>query len=105
MRVKISIKGIAADFMRLVKDLEIWIFICNEKTVHLSNTSGRNKTDSIPSLPENTVKEHQTNPWATSRTHRFESPDLEQIKLACAYVQSGARAIWVLFEGEGKGNR
>ena len=41
MRVKVSIKGIAANFMRLVKDLENWIFICNEKTVHLPNISGR----------------------------------------------------------------
>ena len=105
MRVKVSIKGIAADFMRLVKDLENWIFICNEKTVHLPNISGGNKTASTPSFPENTVKENQTNPWATSRTHRFASHDLEQIKLACAYAQSGAGAIWVPFGGKGKGNR
>ena len=43
--------------------LENWIFISNEKTVHLPNTSGSNKTDSTPSLPENTVKENRTNPW------------------------------------------
>jgi len=62
MRVKVSIKSIAANFMRLVKDLENWIFICNEKTVHLPNISGRNKTASTLSFPENTVKENQTIP-------------------------------------------
>ena len=69
----------------------------------LKHCSFQTLSEEIILIPHHFFQKHcegkLTHQGTTFSTNQFVTPDLEQIKLVCTHVQSGARAFWVLCEG------